>query len=107
MPARDPGAAPERSYGGNGMSAAPDAFGPWAPGLGPAERLARLRSLRALVQIFADASHPLVIALARAESDPSDAAAQAAWDALTTMPTRPRRHVLASLARLMADTPKN
>jgi len=55
--------------------AMPDAFGPWAAGLDPAERLARLRSLRALVQVFAGPTHSLVAALAQAEGDPGDEAA--------------------------------
>jgi hypothetical protein len=84
----------------------PDSFGPWVADLDPAERLARLRSLRALVQVFAGAKHPLVVALAAAEADPTDEAALMAWRALETMPARSRRHVLASLAELMKSTPK-
>lgn len=79
----------------------PDQFGPWSDGLSDAERLARFRSLRALVQVFAGAKHPLVVALARAEVDPSDEAAAMAWDALMTMPSRQRRNILCSLATLM------
>jgi hypothetical protein len=45
------------------MTDRPDPFGPWVPDLDPAERLARYRSLRALVQVFAGARHPLVIGL--------------------------------------------
>jgi hypothetical protein len=84
----------------------PDAFGPWAADLSDAERLARMRGLRALAQVFAGKSHPLVIALARAEADPGDHAALEAWEALERMPARLRRHVLASLAELMKQTPK-
>src|SRR3954469_17333702 len=70
--------------------AMPDAFGPWAAGLDPAERLARLRSLRALVQVFAGPTHSLVAALAQAEGDPGDEAAALAWEALLTLrPDRP------------------
>ena len=79
----------------------PDAFGPWASGLSDAERLARLRSLRALVQVFYGPNHCLVQALAQAETDPTDAAAQAAWDALMTMPSLRRRRILASLPTLL------
>jgi hypothetical protein len=82
------------------MTEAPDRFGPWADGLSDAERLARYRSLRALVQIFAGPHHPLVLALARAEADPSDEAARLAWEALMTLPTIRRRRILASLATL-------
>jgi hypothetical protein len=83
----------------------PDAIGPWVPDLPPDERLARYRSLRALIQIFCGSHHPLVMALARAESDPTDAAARAAWALLMEMPARPRRHVLASFATLLRNTP--
>lgn len=83
----------------------PDAFGPWAADLDPAERIARMRSLRALCQIFCGARHPLVEALARAEVDPGDRAALEAWEALERIPARSRRNVLASLAQLMKQTP--
>lgn len=82
------------------MADQPDAFGPWAPGLSDAEKLARYRSLRALVQVFAGPDHPLVLALARAEADPSDEAAGLAWEALMTLPTIRRRRILGSLATL-------
>jgi hypothetical protein len=79
----------------------PDRFGPWVPDLDPAERLARYRSLRALCQIFAGPDHPLVLALAKAEADPSDEAAALAWEALMGMPSLKRRRILGSLATLM------
>ncbi|GEO42144.1 hypothetical protein SAE02_62920 [Skermanella aerolata] len=82
----------------------PDQFGPWMQGLDPAERLARLRSLRALVQLLAGPDHPLCEALAQAEVDPTDAAAIEAWEALMTMPTLRRRRILASLATLTRST---
>lgn len=84
----------------------PDSFGPWAADLDPAERLARLRSLRALVQLLAGARHPLVEALARAEADPRDHAALEAWEALMTIPALRRRRILGSLAQLMKQTPR-
>lgn len=87
------------------MSDRPDAFGPWVPGLDPAERLARLRGLRALVQVFAGPGHPLAEALARAEDDPSDEAALQAWAILSTMPSLRRRRLLASLATLTRTSP--
>lgn len=84
------------------MTDRPDPFGPWAVGIDPAERLARYRSLRALVGVFAGPNHPLSIALAQAEADPADeAAALIAWQVLTTMPTVRRRRILASLATLI------
>jgi hypothetical protein len=82
----------------------PDQFGPWATNLEPAERLARLRSLRALVQLLVGPDHPLCEALARAEVDPSDAAAIEAWEKLMTMPSLRRRRILASLATLTRST---
>ena len=83
---------------------APDLFGPWVAGLDPVELAARLRSLRALCQIFCGAKHPVVRALALAETgDP--AALGEAWEALERVPARSRRHVLASLAELMKQTP--
>lgn len=83
------------------MTGQPDPIRPWVPDLDPAERLARLRSLRALVQVFAGPRHPLVVALARAEADPSDAAALAAWEAMNTLPSLTRRRILGSLATLL------
>jgi hypothetical protein len=84
------------------MTGRPDQFGPWADGIDSAERLARFRSLRALVQVFAGPRHPLVVALAQAEADPTDdAAALLAWECLTAMPTIRRRRILASLATLI------
>jgi hypothetical protein len=86
---------------------APDRFGPWADGLTDAERLARIRGLRALVQIFAGARHPLVIALARAETDVTDEALLLAWELLMSAPSRTRRHILASFGQLMKTTPSS
>ena len=82
----------------------PDPIGPWVPGIDPAERLARYRSLRALVQVFCGSTHPLVMALARAEADQSDEAAALAWQAMESMPALKRRHVLASMGELMRAT---
>jgi hypothetical protein len=85
---------------GGSVMERPDHIGPWVPDLEPGERLARCRSLRALVQVFCGPHHPLVVALARAEADPSDEAARLAWEALMTLPTIRRRRILASLATL-------
>ena len=82
------------------MTEGPDHIGSWVPDLDPAERLARIRGLRALVQIFGGLGHPLGEALAKAEVDPSDEAALAAWEALMTMPSLKRRRILASFATL-------
>ena len=80
------------------MTAAPEPWGPWAPDLDAAERLARFRSLRTLVQVFAGPDHALVAALANAEIDP--AAANAAWEALSTTPSLTRRRVLSTFAAI-------
>jgi hypothetical protein len=84
----------------------PEPIGPWADDLSEAERLARYRSLRALVMIFCGSTHPLVRALAAAEIDPTDESAELAWRALETLPALKRRHVLSSMATLMRTTPK-
>ena len=81
------------------MIASRNRFGPFADGLDPAERLARLRSMRAIVHLT---TGPRGDALARklhlAERDPAHLPdAVAALDALAALD---RRHVLASFARL-------
>lgn len=86
---------------------APETFGPWAPGLPPAERLARLRALRAFAQCFAGAKHPFTRALAAAETDDSGEADRRAWAELAAIPSRDRRNILSCLARLQADTPRS
>lgn len=69
------------------------AYGSWATGLNPAERLARLRSLRAITRAYlGPRGQQLADCLHRAESD--DAALIPALDALD------RRRVLASFASL-------
>ena len=82
----------------------PDAFGPWADGLDDAEKMARLRSMRALCQLLAGPKHQMTLALAAAEAGDEEAAALA-WSALETMPSRQRRNILASLSELMKSTP--
>lgn len=81
------------------MIAPADRFGPWRDGIEPAERLARLRSLRAIARLtlgrrgdaFADALH-------RAETDP--AALEPALQRLADLAPIDRRHILASFASL-------
>ena len=81
------------------MIAPADRFGPWRDGIDTVERVARLRSLRAIARLtlgprgvaFADA-------LYRAETDPAQLEpALARLDALAPID---RRHVLASFASL-------
>ena len=81
------------------MISAADQFGPCALDLDPAERLARLRSMRAIVclscgqrgETFADL-------LRQAERDP--AALEPAAGALRRLASIDRRHVLTSFAAL-------
>jgi len=75
-------------------------FGPWTPDIDPAERLARTRTLRALVRVYTGPKHPTLLeSLRRAEADPAALAEAASlFDAL---PAIPRRHILASYAETM------
>jgi len=74
-----------------------ETWGPWAPNIPPAERVARFRALRALVRVLTGPG-PLVVALARAETDP--AAADEAAALLSRLPSLSRRRVLATYAAL-------
>lgn len=72
-------------------------WGPWCPGLDPAERLARLRALRVAVMLLtgphgADAAR----ALLAAERDP--AAMDDAAETVDRLPALLRRRVLAQYA---------
>ena len=84
------------------MIASRDRFGPFADGLDPAERLARLRSMRAITNLCCGPrGEALARALNLAERDPAHLpAAVAALDALAALAALDRRHVLASFARL-------
>lgn len=85
----------------NATTTPSDSWGPWARDIGAAERLARLRSMRAICQLMLGKLHPLVRALFLAESgEPVDMAA--ACIELDRMPARDRRKVLASYAALIA-----
>jgi hypothetical protein len=77
-------------------------FGPWATGISDGERLARLRSIRALAFLLCGEAHPLVIALRDAETDP--AAAALALAELDALPPLRRRRVLATYAALSAPS---
>ncbi len=73
-----------------------DRFGPWTPGIDPAERLARLRSMAALAKALAGpAAAPLIEELHRAEQG-EDGADEAALAALDRLPPRIRRNLLSS-----------
>ncbi|MGH7089363.1 MAG: hypothetical protein ACREFQ_10740 [Stellaceae bacterium] len=81
------------------MSEGAAAFGPWAPGLDRAERLARLRAMRALVRVLVAPHTALGDALLAAESDPAGAErALAELDALPPLRRRRRLSTYAALA---------
>jgi hypothetical protein len=84
------------------MMAAPvDSWGPWAATINAAERVARLRALRAFVQAFYGTNHPLNKALYFAESgEPADL--DAASLELERLPARDRRKILSTYAALIA-----
>ncbi len=76
-----------------------DRFGPFADGLTPVERTARLRAMRALSHILTGRrGQSLTDTLRAAESDP-DALEQAAVE-LGRLPSLDRRRLLASFAVL-------
>lgn len=76
-----------------------DQWGPFACGLEPAERLARLRCLRTLAHMLCGpAGLALQASIRRAETEPTDAALYAVLTELDALPSIPRRHVLASYA---------
>lgn len=76
-----------------------DQWGPFRDGLDAGERLARLRSLRALARVHCGPrGADLVALLARAETDP--AALEPALHALDRLAANDRRHILASYAAL-------
>ena len=81
------------------MIAPCDQFGPWRDGIDPAERLARLRSMRAIAHLcLGPRGDALTDALRLSERNPDHLpAALTALDALAPLD---RRTVLASFANL-------
>lgn len=76
-----------------------DNIGPWAEGCSPAEKLARLRSLRTIAMCMFGATTPIAKPLFLAESlDPTEMADALA--ALNAMPALDRRKLLASYMRI-------
>lgn len=77
-------------------------FGPFAEGIDRAERVARLRALRAIALTFARRWPPagplLIETLARAEHD--DAVLPLALELLEQLPTIPRRRIEATYGDL-------
>lgn len=81
------------------MIPASSAFGPWRPDIEPAERLARLRSLRAITRLhLGPRGTAFAEALRRAETDPDQL--EAALRQLDALASLDRRTVLASFAAL-------
>lgn len=76
-------------------------WGPWSPAIDWAERLARLRSLRTIIDLMYGSNHPMVRALWFAESGEPDDLRDLAIE-LERMPARDRRKVLSIYARLIA-----
>ncbi|WP_426442050.1 hypothetical protein [Bradyrhizobium genosp. P] len=74
-------------------------FGPWSPGIDPAERLARLRSMRALALVHCRLETGFLESLQRAETDAT--ALPAAFEQLERLPALRRRHLLATYAQLL------
>ena len=78
-------------------------WGPWQLNLPPAERLARLRALRALAEIFAHRFADLVDTLAVAETG-DEAALRDALRLLERLPTVNRRRIYGSYSDLARGT---
>ncbi|HJU20602.1 MAG TPA: hypothetical protein VJ770_29485 [Stellaceae bacterium] len=73
-------------------------YGPWIPGIDPAERMAATRELRVLSHLLCGPGHPLTAALAAAVTDP--AALDRAVAELYRLPALTRRRLLATAAAL-------
>ncbi|TXN12193.1 hypothetical protein FV219_05335 [Methylobacterium sp. WL122] len=81
------------------MIAPGNRFGPWRDGIDPAERLARLRSMRAIARLtLGPRGNAFIKALHRAETDPAQL--EPALARLDALAATDRRHVLASFASL-------
>jgi hypothetical protein len=77
---------------------APVNFGPWQAGLDQAERVARLRALRALALARCRREREFIAALARAEHDPRELERAAVL--LNRIPALPARRMLAVYQQL-------
>ena len=85
------------------MIPAADQWGPFAPALTPAERMARLRSLRAIVRLLlGPRARDLANLLREAEAD--DTLLGAALLMIDTLPSRDRRNILASYGAMERAT---
>lgn len=82
------------------MAKPEDNWGPWATGITPPERLARLRSLGTLVHAFYGGGTPLSLALFRAESQQPDDL-EAALAAFNSLPSRDGRKVMCTYGNIL------
>jgi hypothetical protein len=73
----------------------PARYGPWSPGLKPAERAARFRALAALVAVFRGSGCPLVRVLRAAEH-----AAARSFVLFEELPTLSLRQILSTFAAI-------
>ena len=78
--------------------------GPWAPDLDPAERLARLRGLSAMVRFLAGPCGAALTELLR-QAETDESALTAAADALDALAPLDTREVLLSYASLARPLP--
>jgi hypothetical protein len=81
-------------------------WGPFSPAISHPERVARLRTLRAIAQLHCGLMSPLVKALWLAESG-EQAEIEAAVIELDRLPAKARRHVLCSYGAHCAYKPKD
>jgi hypothetical protein len=86
------------------IDADPNKWGPFVPKIGATERIARLRSLRALSLVFCRGATELHEMLQLAEHDPHQF--RLAQAELNKLPALPLRRLLASYADLAATQPK-
>jgi hypothetical protein len=78
-------------------------FGPWSVAISDHERVARLRSLRALANVFCHSRPEFIQALADAEAGDRDALARA-LRMVDQLPTIGRRRLLASYNTVARET---
>jgi hypothetical protein len=88
------------------MRTGEDNWSPWATGITPGERLARLRSMRTIAMLRWGPLTPIAKPLMMAESlEPADLSAALA--ALNAFPALDRRHLLASFAKINLPSRKD
>ncbi|MCW2244736.1 hypothetical protein M2352_000327 [Azospirillum fermentarium] len=88
------------------MTSANDQWGPFTPGIDPAERLARLRSLRSLASVLVHPNDAARLLSVLREAEANDNAAPQALDLINHLPALSRRRLLASYAAVHTPTPR-